>query len=500
MGGAPQTRPAPSPAARARVMVGAPHVAGPGHRDRSRPGHRRAHRRPRRAGGRARARSRGARRLRERHGQRQLLPDDGRRERDRAHPGRSGRAAAGGRRHLGARPLRAAAAGRARRRGAGRHRGGRLHRERAVERDPRRPRPDRAAHGRPGPQRPPGAGQAVRQGARDEVLRGLAADAEAADAPLPRRLRALQRGRAGRGRRAGQPQPRAEPREGRGDDVRRLRHRVGQRRRERPARRVAQRGPRRRHPRGEREGARLRLAEADRQRLGGGQRHAAPHGRRRLVERLGGPHEHRRRAEGHAHRGGQRLLLVGGAVVRRALRRVQDQRVEARRGRHQAQGLGGPPGRLGHQAHPRLLAAAAAAGGEAHGAAAAAAGPARDRPLARHQAPRRRHRRAGVHRRGAGGHRVRRDGRARDRPRAAGRHARPAAAAPPAAQPSAGPQADATPPPPGAGGAPPAPPDGQPPSDPGKLPSSPAEAGLPDVEGGGGIAAVPAGPTEPGAA
>ena len=44
------------------------------------------------------------------------------------------------------------------------------------------------------------------------------------------------------------------------------------------------------------------------------------------------------------------------------------------------------------------------------------------------------------------------------------------------------------------------PPDGQPPSDPGKLPPEQAEAGLPDVEGGGGIAAVPAGPTEPGAA
>ena len=49
--------------------------------------------------------------------------------------------------------------------------------------------------------------------------------------------------------------------------------------------------------------------------------------------------------------------------------------------------------------------------------------------------------------------------------------------------------------------APPAPPpDGQPPSDPNKLPSTPAEAGLPDVEGGGGVAAVPAGPTEPGGA
>ena len=80
--------------------------------------------------------------------------------------------------------------------------------------------------------------------------------------------------------------------------------------------------------------------------------------------------------------------------------------------------------------------------------------------------------------------------------------AAPPAAAPPAAQPASGPQADAAAPPPpaGTGGTPPAPPDGQPPSDPNKLPSTPAEAGLPDVEGGGGIAAVPAGPTEPGGA
>jgi len=75
-------------------------------------------------------------------------------------------------------------------------------------------------------------------------------------------------------------------------------------------------------------------------------------------------------------------------------------------------------------------------------------------------------------------------------------------AAAPAAQPASGPSADpaAPPPPPGTGGTPPAPPDGQPPSDPDKLPSTPAEAGLPEVEGGGGIAAVPAGPTEPGGA
>jgi hypothetical protein len=77
--------------------------------------------------------------------------------------------------------------------------------------------------------------------------------------------------------------------------------------------------------------------------------------------------------------------------------------------------------------------------------------------------------------------------------------AAPPAAAPPAAQPAAGPQADAAaPPPPGGTGD--TPPDGRPPSDPDKLPSTPAEAGLPDVEGGGGVAAVPAGPTEPGGA
>jgi len=75
-------------------------------------------------------------------------------------------------------------------------------------------------------------------------------------------------------------------------------------------------------------------------------------------------------------------------------------------------------------------------------------------------------------------------------------------AAAPAAQPASGPSADpaAPPPPAGAGGTPPAPPDGQPPSDPDKLPSTAAEAGLPEVEGGGGITAVPAGPTEAGGA
>jgi hypothetical protein len=58
----------------------------------------------------------------------------------------------------------------------------------------------------------------------------------------------------------------------------------------------------------------------------------------------------------------------------------------------------------------------------------------------------------------------------------------------------------ATSPSPGAAAPPPAvPPDGQQPPDPNRLPSTPAEAGLPDVEGGGGIAAVPAGPVEEGA-
>ena len=153
-------------------------------------------------------------------------------------------------------------------------------------------------------------------------------------------------------------------------------------------------------------------------------------------------------------------------------------------------------GRLGHQAHPGLLAAAAAQGGVADGAPRAAAGPAGHRPPARHQAARGRDRRAGLHRRGARGDRVRRDGRARDGRRRAA--AAPPAAAPPAAQPDV---RAGRPSPARRRRRPPArPPDGQPPSDPNKLPTTPAEAGLPDVEGGGGVTAVPAGPTEPGGA
>ena len=100
------------------------------------------------------------------------------------------------------------------------------------------PAPIAPAHGRPGGQRPPGAGQAVLQGARDEVPAG---------SPQMLRLQThlfpgvfVTSTPACRSRPArGQPQPRAEPREGRGDDATSLRHRVGQRRRQRPARRAA---------------------------------------------------------------------------------------------------------------------------------------------------------------------------------------------------------------------------------------------------------------------
>ncbi len=71
------------------------------------------------------------------------------------------------------------------------------------------------------------------------------------------------------------------------------------------------------------------------------------------------------------------------------------------------------------------------------------------------------------------------------------------APAAPAPAPDAG--TGGTSPSPGAAAPPPAvPPDGQQPPDPNRLPSTPAEAGLPDVEGGGGITAVPAGPAEEG--
>ena len=166
-----------------------------------------------------------------------------------------------GRRHLGARPLGPAAAGRARRRGAGRHRA-------------RAPRPPTGRRARSPTTPPPIALRMGDQAISDHLAPDKPYAKElvtkfSAGSPQMLRLQThlfpgvfvhFNAGVQRRGRRAGQHQPRAEPREGRGDDVRRLRHRVGQRRRERPARRVAQRGPRRRHPRGEREGARLRLA------------------------------------------------------------------------------------------------------------------------------------------------------------------------------------------------------------------------------------------------